>query len=150
MWQWQSLPMLGIQLSVALTSRILRPWPRPQLLLKLLHHLLQVLTGLTFPQQVSSKLLTVSLCMLQLRLQVLNLKGMRMSGQQRLTPGLTTQEPNPGAMSVLLPPEGSQGRAQIPRSGRELNSSENVEPFPLRAHWVGALSRRNCHCLPVS
>lgn len=54
---------------------MLRPWPRPQLLLKLPHHLLQMLAGLTFPQQVSSKLLAVGLRMLQLRLQVLNLKG---------------------------------------------------------------------------
>lgn len=75
MRQWQALPRLGIQLGVAFATHILRPWPRPQLLLKLLHHLLQVLTGLTFPQQVSSKLLSVRLCMLQLSLQVLNLKG---------------------------------------------------------------------------
>jgi hypothetical protein len=34
-----------------------------------------MLAGLTFPQQVSSKLLAVGLRMLQLRLQVLNLKG---------------------------------------------------------------------------
>lgn len=80
MWQWQALPRLGIQLSTALATHVLRPWPRPQLLLKLLHHLLQVLTGLTLPQQVSSKLLSVGLCMLQFRLQVLNLKGM-LSGQ---------------------------------------------------------------------
>lgn len=126
-WQWQPLPRLGIQLSVALTTGILRPWSRPQLLLKLLHHLFQVLTGLTLPQQVSSKLFTVSLRMLQLRLQVFDLKG-TLGGQQGLTAAPTTQGPVsrlsacpfsprchgcPSSSPKLL-----AGKVQIPRLGR--------------------------------
>lgn len=46
----------------------------PQLLMKILHHPLQVLPGLPFLQQVSTQLLAVSVGLLQLHLEVLYLE----------------------------------------------------------------------------
>lgn len=64
---------LRLQLSRALAARSLRAGPRPQLLLQPLHHLLQMFAGLTLSQQVGPQLLAVSLRVLQLHLQILNL-----------------------------------------------------------------------------
>lgn len=47
----------------------------PELLLQLLHHPLQVLPGLPLLQQVGSELLAVSLGVLQLHLEVLDLEN---------------------------------------------------------------------------
>lgn len=47
----------------------------PELLLKLLHHPLQVLPGLPLQQQVGSELLAVGLGVLQLHLEVLDLEN---------------------------------------------------------------------------
>lgn len=48
---------------------------RPQLFLKFLDHLLQVLPGLPLVQEVGAELLAVGLGVLQLHLQVLDLRG---------------------------------------------------------------------------
>lgn len=120
MWQWQALPRLGIQLGAALATRILRPRPRPQLFLKLLHHLLQVLSRLALAQQVSPELLAVGLRVLQLRLQVLNLKGMLRSGVPRQhAPLRPRQVPSiqPSGLCLPLFHQNVHRVAQMPRLG---------------------------------
>lgn len=50
-------------------------WFQPELFLKLFHHFFQVFPCLSFPQQVCPQLLPIRLGMLQLHLQLLNLKS---------------------------------------------------------------------------
>lgn len=80
-----SLPVLGDERSVlhgargALTAGLAAGF-RPQLFLKFLDHLLQVLPGLPLVQEVGAELLAVGLGVLQLHLQVLNLWGQDTQG----------------------------------------------------------------------
>lgn len=80
-----SLPVLGDERSVlhgargALTAGLAAGF-RPQLFLKFLDHLLQVLPGLPLMQEVGAELLAVGLGVLQLHLQVLNLWGQDTQG----------------------------------------------------------------------
>lgn len=74
------LPVLGDEGSVlhgaggALVAGLAAGF-RPQLFLKFLDHLLQVLAGLALVQEVGAELLAVGLGVLQLHLQVLDLQG---------------------------------------------------------------------------